>query len=68
MDITYPVAKSMYWPTDKYLKEPYVTEAPQSYYHGWLACFDDCDFGADSEEEAIEIMDKEKIARKLQVI
>ena len=68
MDWTHPVAKNMYWPTDTHLEEPYVTAAPSSYLHKWLACFDDCDFGADSEEEAEEIMAKEKIARQLQVL
>ncbi len=66
MNVTYPEAKNMYWPSDKYLKEPYVTRAPDGFYHSWLACFDDCDFGADTEDEANEIMDKEKIARQLQ--
>ena len=66
MNWTSPVAKNMYEPSDKHLDEPYVTEAPISYFHKWLACFDDCDFGADSEEAAEEIMDKEKIVRRLQ--
>ena len=68
MDVTYPEAKNMYWPSDKHLEEPYVTQAPAAYFHNWLACFDDCDFGADSEEEANDIMAKEKIARQLQVL
>lgn len=66
MDWTIPVAKNMYEPSDRHLDEPYVVEAPANYRHSWLACFNDCDFGAHSEEEANEIMDKEKITRQLQ--
>ncbi len=66
MDWTYPEAKNMYWPSDKSLEKPYVRAAPTFYIHKWLACFDDCDFGADTEEEANEIMAKEEITRQLQ--
>ena len=66
MDWTIPVAKNMYEPSDRNLDEPYVRDAPTTYQHNWLACFDDCDFGANTEEEAEEIMAREKIARQLQ--
>ena len=61
----HPVAKNMYEPIERGVAEPYVRPAPEDYYHRWLACFADCDFGADSKEEAESILKLEATKRRL---
>ncbi len=61
----HPVAKNMYEPINRGVAKPYVQRAPTDYYHKWLACFADCDYGADSMEEAESILKLEVTKRRL---